>query len=49
MTDRQIRKRIRNLVERDDIDCNLSVYSDILKGYTGAERAADILDVELCS
>ena len=49
MTDGQIRKRIRNLVERDDIDCNLSVYSDILKGYTGAERAADILDRELCS
>lgn len=47
MPDTQIRKRIRSLTEQTELSRNLSIYSNILNGYTGAETVADILVNEM--
>lgn len=49
MSDAQIRQRIRTLLQRDGLEGNLHLYSNILQGYSGAESAAAMLDKELCS
>ena len=49
MSDFQLRKRIKRLVEREDLNRNLAYFSNVLQNYSGASLAADVLGRELSS